>query len=135
MGREDLISDPRCADDLSRGNNYELINEVMQFWCATRTTAAALEQLERARIPCGPVYQLSDVFNDPQVQARELFRQLDYPGSPAPIPIADTAIRFSHSAGEVRHRAPTLGEHTDKVLRQLGFSSEEIAEFHAASVI
>lgn len=135
MGRADLITDPRLADDLARGDNAGIINEVMKAWCAARTTAEALDQLEQARIPCGPIYELADVFNDPQVQARELFRQLDYPGSPVPIPIADTAIRFSQADGAVRHRAPTLGEHTDEILQRLEFSTEEIAEFRAAGVI
>ena len=135
MGREDLIADPRLKDDLARGDNAEIINEVMRAWCAARTTAEALEQLERARIPVGPVCELAEVYKDPQVQARELFRHIDYPGSPVPVPIADTAVRFSHSEGEVRHRAPLLGEHTDEVLQQLGFGSAEIAEFRSAGVI
>jgi len=135
MGREDLIDDPRCADDLTRANNHALINEVMSAWAAQRTSQEAVRQLEAARIPCGPVYDLDRVLADPQVRARGLFKSVEFPGSPKMVPIADTPVRLSETPGEVRHRAPMLGEHTDEVLQRLGFSGEEIAAFRAAGVI
>lgn len=135
VGRAELVSDPRCADDMTRGDHSALINEAMNAWCRERTNAEALQQLETARIPCGPVYQLAEVFHDPQVQARELFRFLPYPGAPQAVPVANTAVRFSQSEAEVRQRAPLLGEHTEEVLLQLGFSSEEIAGFKEAGAI
>src|SRR6185503_14835363 len=72
VGREDLIEDPRCKDDITRGNNSDLINDAMREWCAARTRDEAIEELERARIPCGPVYQLNEVLSDEQVRARRL---------------------------------------------------------------
>ncbi len=135
IGRPELIDDPRYADDLARGDNYELINEVMIAWTKQRTTAEAMTQLEAARVPCGPVHSLEATLHDPQIQARELLQYMDYPGSPKPVPIADTPVRLSETPGEIRHRAPTLGEHTEEVLLGLGFSLDEIAEFRLAQVI
>ena len=135
VGRPDLIDDPRCADDLKRADHYELINEVMAAWATSRTTTEALQQLEEARIPCGPVYHLESVLADPQVKARELYTYAEYPGSPRPVPVANTPVRLSQTPGGVRHRAPTLGEHTEEVLRQLGFSQEEITALRSAGVI
>jgi len=135
VGRPELIHDPRCQDDLSRGDNYELITEVMNTWTKDRTTEEAIQQLESARIPCGKVYQLGEVFDDPQVQARKLFQFVDYPGSKKAVPLANTPVQLSETPGGVRHRAPTLGEHTEEVLSELGFSADEIAAFRGADVI
>ena len=128
VGREDLLDDARCRDDTTRGNHYPMINEVMAGWCATRTRDEALAELEQARIPCGPVYELDEVLADPQVQARELLHETPFAGSKRPVPVAATPMRLSRSPGEIRRPAPTLGEHTDEVLREAGFSDAEIAE-------
>jgi crotonobetainyl-CoA:carnitine CoA-transferase CaiB-like acyl-CoA transferase len=135
VGRADLIDDPRCVDDLARGNNAELINAAMDAWISKLTTEEAIQQLEAARVPCGKVFQLGEVFGDPQVQARKLFQFLDYPGSPKPVPIASTPVQLSETPRQIRHRAPLLGEHTDQVLMELGFGKEELANFRQAGVI
>jgi len=135
VGREDLINDPRLAGDLLRADNREIITAAMNEWLATRTNAEALAELQSARVPAGPVLDLGDVLEDPQVKARELLRYVDYPGAPKPVPLADTAVRLSATPGGIRHRAPTLGEHTDEVLRELGYSEEEISALRTAQVV
>ncbi len=135
VGRPDLIDDPRCSDDLTRGDNYELINEAMNAWTTQRSTAEAIAQLEAARIPCGPVNDLGTALNDPQVKARELFQLLEYPGSPKMIPVPATPVRLSETPGEIRHRAPLIGEHSNEVLAALGFSEDEVAAFRLTNVI
>ncbi|MGH9755793.1 MAG: CaiB/BaiF CoA transferase family protein, partial [Blastocatellia bacterium] len=135
VGRADLIDDPRCADDITRADNHQLITEAMNDWSGQRATEEAMRELEEARVPCGKVYELSEVFDDPQVQARELIRFVEYPGSAKPVPVPNTPVRLSETAGEVRHRAPILGEHTDEVLWELGFNDEEITVFRDSGVI
>jgi crotonobetainyl-CoA:carnitine CoA-transferase CaiB-like acyl-CoA transferase len=135
MGREDLITDPRCKDDSTRAGHVGLINEVMKDWCAARTRDEALAELERARIPCGPVYDLDEVLADPQVNARRLLEELEYPGGAPAIPVAATPMRLGETGGEVRRRAPQLGEHTDEVLEELGFAAREIATFRQEGVV
>jgi len=135
VGRPDLIDDPRCVDDLARGDNYELITEAMNAWTLKRTTEDAINQLEAARIPCGKVYALGEVFDDPQVKARNLFKFVDYPGCEKAVPLVNTPVQLSETPGAVRHRAPTLGEHTDDILSELGFSAEEMTAFRDAGVI
>jgi crotonobetainyl-CoA:carnitine CoA-transferase CaiB-like acyl-CoA transferase len=134
-GRADLIDDPRCADDISRANNHQLITEAMNAWTSQRSTEEATRELEDARVPCGKVYELSEVFDDPQVKARELIRFVEYPGSAKPVPTPNTPVRLSETPGEVRRRAPILGEHTDEILRELGFGDVDITVFRDSGVI
>ena len=94
-----------------------------------------MRELEEARVPCGKVYGLDEVFDDPQVKARRLINFVEYPGSPKPVPTPNTPVRLSETPGEVRSRAPMLGEHTDEVLLGLGFNVEGIAAFRSAKVI
>jgi crotonobetainyl-CoA:carnitine CoA-transferase CaiB-like acyl-CoA transferase len=135
VGREDLLIDSRFADDLSRANHREVISEAMNAWLASRTTADAVADLEGARIPAGPVLELAQVLEDPQVKARELLKYVEYPGAPKPVPLANTAVRLSATPGGIRHRAPTLGEHTDEVLKELGYSGDEIGALRQAQVV
>jgi crotonobetainyl-CoA:carnitine CoA-transferase CaiB-like acyl-CoA transferase len=133
VGREDLINDPRCKDDITRGNHAHVINEAMRDWCAARTRDEATHALEGARIPCGPVYDLDDVLSDPQVNARGLLEEMDYEGST--VPVAPPPVRLTDTPGDLRRRAPRLGEHTDEVLGELGFAAHEIAAFRDEGVV
>jgi crotonobetainyl-CoA:carnitine CoA-transferase CaiB-like acyl-CoA transferase len=135
VGREDLIGDPRFADDLARADHQEVITETMNAWLATHTTAQAVTALEAARIPAGAVLSVEQVLEDPQVKARELLQFVDYPGAPKPVPLANTAVRLSETPGGIRHRAPLVGEHTDQILGELGYSEEEIGRMRAGKIV
>jgi crotonobetainyl-CoA:carnitine CoA-transferase CaiB-like acyl-CoA transferase len=135
MGEPEWLDDPRFKDDISRGEHGELISERLGRWCAERTTQEVLTEMEEVRLPAGPVMSPQQVLDDPHAQARGVFRHLEYPGAGKPAPVMDTPFSLSNSQPSVRHRAPLLGEHTDQIMRQLGYDDAEILRFRQARVI
>jgi crotonobetainyl-CoA:carnitine CoA-transferase CaiB-like acyl-CoA transferase len=135
IGEPHWLDDPRFESDISRGDHGELISARLAKWCAERSTEQALAAMEKARIPAGPVMSPEQVLHDPHVIAAGLLKATDYPGLPGPAPIMQTPVRLSATPGEIRCRAPMLGEHTDEIMRELGYSDEEIKVLHAKRVI
>jgi crotonobetainyl-CoA:carnitine CoA-transferase CaiB-like acyl-CoA transferase len=135
MGEEHWLTDPRFADDRVRGDHGEEISKRMSEWTATRTTAEALAELERAKIPAGPLYTPQQALEDAHIRAAGLLVDQDYPGLPRPAPLAPTPVDLSDTPGRFRHRAPMLGEHTDAILAELGYSAGEIAGLRQRRII
>ena len=135
MGEPHWLTDPRFATDERRGDAGELISERMARWCAERTTEQVMRELEAARLPCGEVLTPQGALDNVHVRAAGLLAPVAFPGLDAPAPVAVTPIRMSQTPPTIRHRAPTLGEHTDAILTELGYGAEEIESFRAARVI
>ncbi|MEZ5730358.1 MAG: CoA transferase [Burkholderiaceae bacterium] len=135
MGEPQWLEDPRFADDEARGRHGEIISERMARWCAERDTAQIVQVLGEAKIPCGPVLSPQAALDHPQVNALGLMQAIDYPGLPRPAPVASAPIWLSDTPGAIRHRPPTLGEHTDEILAEIGYSSAEIAGLRADGVV
>jgi crotonobetainyl-CoA:carnitine CoA-transferase CaiB-like acyl-CoA transferase len=135
MGEEHWLTDPRFKDDISRGDNGAAVSERMSRWCAERTTAEALEILGAAKIPAGPVLKPQQTLDDPHIKAMGFFQPTEFPGAPRPAPIAKVPVWLSETPGSIRRRAPTLGEHTDQILAQLGYDKQAIAALREKRVI
>ena len=135
MGDENLAKDPRFKDDLGRGDNGEALSAIMQTWCDTRTTAEALAALEANRIPAGPVYTPQQALDDKHVQDAKFFHPMDFPGAGTPVPVLQEPVKLSRTPLTIRRRAPTLGEHTDQILRELGYEPAVIQQLRADRVI
>lgn len=135
MGEEHWLSDPRFATDAKRGDHSEIISERMQAWTSERTSKEVIDALDLARIPCGEVLTPQQTLEHPQVQAMHYLEEVEYPGVEGSYPLTRIPIEFSKIPRTKSTRPPLLGEHTNDILGELGFSGEEIAGFRDEKVI
>jgi crotonobetainyl-CoA:carnitine CoA-transferase CaiB-like acyl-CoA transferase len=135
MDEDHWLTDPRFKDDLARGDHGELLSERTSEWAAMRTTEEALAELEKARIPAGAVNTPQQALDDPHIAAMGYLQPMDFPGLPGPAPIMETPVRLSETPGTLHLRAPLLGEHTDSILADLGYSPTQIEAFRAEGVV
>jgi len=126
MGREDMATDPRFADNAGRVEHQETIYKVIDDWCASLTLAEALDKLSEASCPAGPIYDAADMLQDPHFNARGLFEDIETPTGlkfkiPAMVP------KLSETPGKTEWCGPQVGAHNMQVLGEyLGYSSDEI---------
>ena len=94
-----------------------------------------IAELVQFDLAVGPVYRPQDVLDDPHVRAIGQLVDLPYPGTPALAPIADFPLTLSETPGGAQRRAPTMGEHTDEVLDEIGLDPDEISALRAGNVV
>ena len=133
--RPDLVEDERFRNDSRRGDHGEALSLLMSQWCARRTRASALAALEEARIPAGPVHSPRQALEDETIRTSGAFQWLDYPGINGPLPIVSPPLHLSRTPPSIRTRAPTSGEHTEQVLREIGYDDFAIAAMRQCGVV
>lgn len=129
------LTDPRFADDLQRGKHADVVSERLNAWCATRSRADAIAAFEAARIPAGPVHSPQQALDDAHIRASGILRDIAFPGAPRPAPVADTPVRLSETPGAIRGRAPLLGEHTEAILAEIGYTKADVVRLREAGVV
>lgn len=135
IGEDTWTDDPRFANDQRRVEHADLISARMNAWTSSRTTEDALAALDKAAIPAAPLLSPQQALEHPHIQAAGMLGAMEYPGIPQPAPVAPTPISLSASPGTLRLRAPTLGEHTDEILAELGFGFAEIQDLRVTMVV
>jgi crotonobetainyl-CoA:carnitine CoA-transferase CaiB-like acyl-CoA transferase len=135
MGEESWLIDQRFKDDEARGKHGELISKRVNEWTIERTTEQALKELEAAKIPAGPLYTPQQVLDDAHIRQAGLLVDTDYPSVPRRVPLAPTPVDLSETPGRFRQRAPKLGEHTDEILTELGYTPDQITAMRERGVV
>jgi crotonobetainyl-CoA:carnitine CoA-transferase CaiB-like acyl-CoA transferase len=134
VGLDGLASDPRFETNRDRVTRYDELRPLLAARLLERPRAQWLEALTAAGVPCGSVRDVGEVLGDPQLAARDMIAHLEHAAAGA-IRTLGVPIKLSDTPGAVRTPPPQLGEHTDAVLRDLGFAAEEIARLRATGTV
>jgi crotonobetainyl-CoA:carnitine CoA-transferase CaiB-like acyl-CoA transferase len=129
-----LTADPRFATNGKRVENRAEMTRLLQEIFTKRTTRDWVESLEAAGVPNGPINNIAQVFEEPQVKARNIKIELDHPIA-GKMPLVASPMRFSGTPIEHTMAPPTLGQHTEDVLRSLGKSDAELARLRADGIV
>jgi formyl-CoA transferase len=134
IGRADLAEDPALASNEGRVRHTETLDRVIGAWAGSVDLEQALALLAQAEVPAGKIYDIADIARDVHYQARGMLEQhrLD-DGTPVKLP--GILPKLSVDPGATRWVGPRLGEHTDAVLGELGYSGEELARLRDEGVI
>jgi len=134
LGIPELLVDPRFQTPGDRVRHREELEALLAPHFAADTTAMWLDRFEAEGIPAGPILTYDEVFADPQVIHREMAVPVEHPTA-GPTRVLGIPIKLSGTPARVRRPAPTLGQHTDEVLAELGYDATEIQGLHAGRIV
>ena len=134
MELEHLLDDPRYRDNESRAQNSEDLYSLIDGIMSTRPREEWLETFRAFDVPSMPILDRNEVFDHPQMTENEMFASVHHP-EVGRVDMFNVPVRLSETPGAIKTRAPLLGEHTEEVLRELGYSEAETSELRAKGVI
>jgi len=134
IGHPDMIEDPRFRSNSDRIKHRALVDETVGAWFATRTREDALRLMRDANVTVGPVYSIADAMVDPHFREREIIVAVE-DGELGRVPMHNIVPRLSETPGAWRRPAPLLGEQTDAILAEVGFTPEMIARLRKQGAV
>ena len=133
-GCPELAHDPRYAQNAGRVRHRDSLVPLLVDIFKTRTKQDWLAALEAAKVPCGAINHLGEVFADPQVQARGMAVSMPHPLTDT-LRLVASPMKLSATPVQYRRPPPLLGEHTSEVLGEMGWGADEIAELRRRQII
>ena len=134
IGREDLANDESLAHNDGRSEQAEMIDAAIQVWTEERSRDAILQVLDDARVPAGYPYTAEDIAHDPHYLAREMIQTFIRPNG-KPLKVPGILPKLSATPGRLGDGGPSLGQHTDDVLDELGIDLQTRAKLRQAGII
>jgi len=134
LGLDALVDDTRFDTGAARLLHRDELNGLIEAVTRTRRSADWVEALAAAEVPCGPVYAMDQVFADPQVRHLGMAPTVRHPDL-GEVALVGQAIKLSRTPAELRTATAGLGEHTDEVLQELGYSAQEVAAMRAEGAV
>jgi len=135
IGRVDLIDDPRFDTPALRTEHHPELEPILNEAMRQKTTSEWLEEFDAIGLPCGPLNNIAQAAEQPQIAARRMLVEVEHPRI-GRLKLPDTPVKLSRTPGGIKGPSPALGQDTYEVLSSLlGLSAEEMAELAAAGVI
>jgi len=136
VGRSEWITDPRFADRHARLQHRAELKTLLEEAMASQSADEWWQRLNKAGVPAGPVYSVPQALEHPQIAERGMLATFkDAPGVGRDIRIVRTGFKLNGEAPAVASPPPTLGEHTERILVDLGYSSEEIEQLQEEKAV
>ncbi len=134
MDRSDLLHNPLFVTNSDRMEHLPALVDTLTQTLKARTTEAWLQLLKQAEVPAGPVLTLDQVYQHPQVRARNMAIEIEHPLA-GRVHAIGFPVKYSRTPGQMYRPAPMLGQHTFQILESLGMSAEECSQLEADGVI
>ena len=134
LGRAEWVVDERFKTNAQRVRNLGLLAPMLRECFSNWTRADLIAALDKAGVPCGPINSVPEVFEDPQVKARGMLQYVDHP-SGVPVPQVMSPMRFADAPLSQAAAPPLLGQHSEDILRELGYDATAVAALRTAGAI
>ena len=134
LGREDLLAVPEFKTNEARSKNRQKLNEALNAEFAKKESAYWVETLNKAGVPCGPIYRMNEVFADPQVRHLGAVSEAKHPRL-GPLKVLSQVVKLSRTPPSIASATPEIGQHTEEVLAELGLSSPDISSLRSKGAI
>ena len=134
ISRPELFEHPDFKTDEARARNRKALNEALNKGFAAKPSAEWVEILNKAGVPCGPIYSMDQVFADPQVRHVQAAAEVTHKRL-GKLRIINQPVKLSRTPAKLVAATPERGEHTQEVLSELGFSSQEIEKFKGEGIV
>lgn len=134
MGLDDPMKDPTYKEPAGYSRVRKQVYAIAEKRLQEGAAEEWLARIQKADVPSGPILQKAEVFKEPQILENEMLTMVQHPVV-GPVTVTNTAVGLSDTPGGIRTSAPLLGEHTDQVLGEIGYSAEQIANLRVMEVI
>ena len=125
VGKQEWLEDPRFETNSKRSDHAGELETEIEEVLAGNTSEYWLSLLDRSGIPSGPIYSYDQTLADPHINAREMIQQYEHPIA-GTVQTLGFPAKFSETPGQIKKPAPTLGQHNEEILQELGFSTDAI---------
>jgi crotonobetainyl-CoA:carnitine CoA-transferase CaiB-like acyl-CoA transferase len=133
LGRPDALDDPRFKDWPARTANEPALREVIEGALAAHDPKTWEARLTAADVPCGSIWTIDEIVRHPQLEHRDVLQTID--SRYGPMQLVGAGFRLAHGSPGLDREPPTLGEHTDEILKEAGYAPDEIARLRGEAVI